>query len=132
MAGIAPASSWTCVRRDGLMAGRWPWRQAPASAAPRPVAPAAAAGPSTVAAQAEFLRTAKVVRSRSIGKGVTAPQRLTLTDGTVTHDAAFQSVNERKSQADFGDQAASSSTSPTPTTSTSPPTPSPACWASTG
>jgi hypothetical protein len=55
-----------------------------------------------VAAQAEFLRTAKVIRSRSISGGVTIPQRLTLTDGTVTHDAAFQAVNERKSQADFG------------------------------
>ena len=57
-----------------------------------------------MAAQTEFLTNAKVVRSRSIGKGVTAPQRLTLTDGTVTHDAAFQSVNERKSQADFGNR----------------------------
>jgi hypothetical protein len=55
-----------------------------------------------VAAQAEFLRSAKVVRSRTISKGVTAPQRLTLTDGTVTHDAAFQSVYERRAQADFG------------------------------
>ena len=32
------------------------------------------------------------------------PQRLTLTDGAVTHDAAFQSVDERKSQADFGNR----------------------------
>ena len=55
-----------------------------------------------VAAQAEFLRTAKVVRSRTLSKGVTAPQRLTLSDGTVTHDAAFQSVFEQRTQADFG------------------------------
>jgi hypothetical protein len=55
-----------------------------------------------VAAQAEFLRTAKVVRSRTISKGVTAPQRLTLTDGQLTHDAAFQSIYERRAQADFG------------------------------
>ncbi|MGD9902321.1 MAG: hypothetical protein AB7U83_02530 [Vicinamibacterales bacterium] len=54
------------------------------------------------AAQAEFLRTARVVRSRSIGRGVTVPLRLTLTDGTLTHDAAFQSVYERRAQADFG------------------------------
>lgn len=66
-------------------------------------APAAAAPPVLdLAAQAEFLRTAKVVRSRTISRGVTAPQRLTLTDGTVTHDAAFQSIYERRSQADFG------------------------------
>ena len=44
--------------------------------------------------QAEFLRTARVVSSAPIGKGVTRPFRLTLTDGTLTHDAAFQSVDE--------------------------------------
>jgi hypothetical protein len=65
-------------------------------------APAAPAPVLDVAAQAEFLRSAKVVRSRTIGKGVTAPQRLTLSDGTVTHDAAFQSVEEQRTQADFG------------------------------
>lgn len=66
-------------------------------------APAATAPPVLdLAAQAEFLRTAKVVRSRTISRGVTAPQRLTLTNGTVTHDAAFQSIYERRSQADFG------------------------------
>jgi len=42
-----------------------------------------------------FLSTAKVVKSRDIGKGVTHPLRLTLTDGPLTHDAAFQSVDER-------------------------------------
>ena len=66
-------------------------------------APAATAPPVLdLAAQAEFLRTSKVVRSRTISRGVTAPQRLTLTNGTVTHDAAFQSIYERRSQADFG------------------------------
>ena len=65
---------------------------------PAPVAPPIL----DVAAQAEFLRTAKVVRSRTISRGVTAPQRLTLSDGTVTHDAAFQSVDEQRTQADFG------------------------------
>lgn len=52
--------------------------------------------------QAEFLRTAKVVRSRTLSTGVTSPYRLTLSDGTVTHDAAFQSIDERRNQADFG------------------------------
>lgn len=42
----------------------------------------------------QFLLTAKVVKSRDIGKGVTRPVRLTLSDGTLTHDAAFQSVDE--------------------------------------
>ncbi len=53
-------------------------------------------------AQAEFLRTAKIVRSVELSTGVTRPYRLTLTDGTVTHDASFQSVNERATQANFG------------------------------
>ncbi len=54
------------------------------------------------AAQAEFLRTAKVIRSRQLSSGVTSPYRLTLDAGGVVHDAAFQSINERRMQADFG------------------------------
>ena len=46
--------------------------------------------------QAEFLKTARIVSSAPIGKGVTKPQRLTLTNGTLTHDAAFQSVDEQR------------------------------------
>jgi hypothetical protein len=44
----------------------------------------------------EFLKTAKVVNFRQLGKGITHPWRLTLSDGKLTHDAAFQSVDERK------------------------------------
>jgi hypothetical protein len=78
--------------------GDWVRAQAPA-----PVAPggAPAAGLER-AAQVEFLRTAKVIRSQTLSTGVTSPFRLTLTDGTVTHDAAFQTVNERATQANFG------------------------------
>lgn len=66
--------------------------------------PAAATAPPELdpAAQVTFLRTAKVVRSRQLSTGVTSPYRLTLSDGVVTHDAAFQSVDERRAQADFG------------------------------
>ncbi|MGH9350070.1 MAG: hypothetical protein ACRD26_22680 [Vicinamibacterales bacterium] len=46
--------------------------------------------------QAHFLRTARIVKSTPIGKGVTRPYRLTLTDGTLTHDAAFQSVDQQR------------------------------------
>jgi hypothetical protein len=46
--------------------------------------------------QADFLRTARIVKAQEIGKGVTRPFRLTLTNGTITHDAAFQSVDERR------------------------------------
>lgn len=44
----------------------------------------------------DFLLTAKVIRSRDTSKGVTSPKRLTLTNGTLTHDAAFQAIDERQ------------------------------------
>jgi hypothetical protein len=44
----------------------------------------------------QFLLTAKVVASKQSGKGVTNPWRLTLSDGTVTHDASFQPINVEK------------------------------------
>jgi hypothetical protein len=44
------------------------------------------------------LLTAKVVKSRHTSKGITDPWRLTLTDGTVTHDASFQAVDEHKAK----------------------------------
>ena len=44
----------------------------------------------------QFLRTAKVVKSEQSKKGITNPWRLTLTDGTVTHDASFQAVDIHK------------------------------------
>jgi hypothetical protein len=43
-----------------------------------------------------FLLTAKVINSRDTPKGLTHPRRLTLTDGKLTHDAAFQPVDEFK------------------------------------
>ncbi|MCC7177237.1 MAG: hypothetical protein IT177_02505 [Acidobacteria bacterium] len=49
----------------------------------------------TVDEQLAFLKTARVVNARPIGKGVTGALRLTLTDGVVTHDASFQSVDDR-------------------------------------
>lgn len=42
----------------------------------------------------EFLLTATVVKRQDLGKGVTRPVRLTLTNGTLTHDAVFSSVDE--------------------------------------
>lgn len=59
---------------------------------------AAAAGEPSLSRgqQAEFLRKARVVKAVPIGKGVTKPFRLTLTDGTITHDAAFQSVDQTR------------------------------------
>jgi hypothetical protein len=45
----------------------------------------------------QFLLTAKVVDSRPAGKGITNTWRLTLSDGTLTHDAHFQPIDEHKS-----------------------------------
>lgn len=42
-----------------------------------------------------FLRTAKIINEKASSKGVTHPWRLTLTDGSITHDASFQSIDER-------------------------------------
>src|SRR5437762_2522723 len=42
----------------------------------------------------QFLLTAKVVKSEHTKKGITDPWRLTLTDGTLTHDASFQAIDE--------------------------------------
>ena len=44
----------------------------------------------------QFLLTAKVVASKRSTTGVTMPWRLTLSDGTVTHDASYQDVDEHK------------------------------------
>jgi len=49
----------------------------------------------------QFLLTAKVVNSRESKKGVTHTLRLTLSDGTVTHDASFQAVDEHKTEVRF-------------------------------
>jgi hypothetical protein len=44
----------------------------------------------------QFLASARIVKGKDAAKGVTRPVRLTLTDGTVTHDALFSSIDERK------------------------------------
>jgi len=51
----------------------------------------------------EFLLNAKVIASKQTGKGITNPWKLTLTDGTVTHDASFQPVDEHKAKMEFSD-----------------------------
>ena len=44
----------------------------------------------------EFLRTAKIVSEKSARKGITDTQRVTLTDGKLTHDASVQRLDEHK------------------------------------
>jgi len=60
------------------------------------------AQPLTKAAMQEFMLTADVVASEQIGKGVTNPWRLTLSDGTFSHDVAFQSVNQKRDRQRLG------------------------------
>jgi hypothetical protein len=50
----------------------------------------------------QFLQTADIVKSKQSGKGVTHPWRLTLSNGTITHDASFQAVDEHKQKMDLG------------------------------
>jgi hypothetical protein len=49
-----------------------------------------------------FLKDAKVIRTRTTSKGVTAPKRLTLSDGNIEHDAVFQAVDEHKMVMNLG------------------------------
>ena len=64
---------------------------------------AAAPAPQLTAEQIKhFLKSAKIIRSRTTNKGVTAPKRLTLSDGVITHDAIFQSVDEKQMVANLG------------------------------
>lgn len=44
----------------------------------------------------EFLTKAKIVQSKEAKKGVTGTSRVTLTDGTITHDASVQTLDESK------------------------------------
>jgi len=57
----------------------------------------------TVEQKREFLLNAEVKRARTTSEGITSPYRLTLTDGKITHDALFQSINERRPSKKFRD-----------------------------
>jgi hypothetical protein len=57
----------------------------------------AADAPSLTSAQKEeFLRTARIVSEKDSKKGITNTRRVTLSDGTVTHDASVQRIDEHK------------------------------------
>jgi hypothetical protein len=56
--------------------------------------------PLTPEQQRAFLLSAEIVSSRLAGKGITGSLRLTLSDGRITHDAGFQSIEERASVED--------------------------------
>jgi hypothetical protein len=61
-----------------------------------PVAPPAAT-PSDAQIE-EFLLHARIVKTRGVSKGITGTVRATLSDGTLTHDAQIQTVDERMAQ----------------------------------
>jgi hypothetical protein len=72
--------------------------------APARQAQATAAAPApelTLEQMKDFLKTARVIRTRSTTKGITAPRRVTLSNGTVTHDAVFQAIDEHKMTAEL-------------------------------
>ncbi len=56
----------------------------------------------TVEQMKEFLLKAKVIKEKQTPKGITAPSRLTMTDGVITHDAGFQTIDESKHKMEFG------------------------------
>jgi hypothetical protein len=63
-----------------------------------PGAPATAPAKVTLslAEQEQFLKKAKVIRTRGVSVGITGTQRATLSDGVLTHDASIQTVDEYK------------------------------------
>jgi hypothetical protein len=71
--------------------------QEPAPAAP-PAQPSATAPKLTDAQIEDFLLHAKVIKTKSAKKGVTASLRATLTDGTLTHDAHIQDIDQHQQQ----------------------------------
>jgi hypothetical protein len=65
---------------------------------PAPAPPPTSAPKLTDAQMEQFLLHAKVMKTHSASKGVTASLRATLSDGTMTHDAQIQSVDEHQQQ----------------------------------
>jgi hypothetical protein len=72
--------------------------QAAAEPAAQTTAPSSVAAALSDAQMEEFLKNGKILRVKGVSKGVTGTVRATLTDGTLTHDAQIQTVDERKAQ----------------------------------
>jgi hypothetical protein len=82
----------------GLVLALLPVRARGEQEAPPPAASAAQiAAPELSRDQIRhFLETAPIIKGKTTAKGVTRPMRVTLSDGTLTHDAAFSTVDEHK------------------------------------
>lgn len=60
-----------------------------------PASPSSAARPSlSLAEQEKFLRDAPLIKVKYAKKGITGTQRATLSDGTLTHDASVQTIDD--------------------------------------
>jgi hypothetical protein len=77
----------------GLTIGAWPAAAQTAATAPAPEL--------SVEQIKTFLKSAKVVKATTTQKGVTAPRRLTLSDGVITHDAVFQAIDDHQNVANL-------------------------------
>ncbi len=69
--------------------------------AERQAAPSSATEPLSPDRIEQFLTTAEIKGGKLIGKGVTSPWRLTLSDGVLTHDAAFQAIDRERDNVRF-------------------------------
>ena len=81
------------------------WSPATAMAVPMPQAPPAVATPAPALTDeqiAQFLQNAKILKTKGIGTGVTGAVRATLSDGTLTHDAQIQKIDEKKAEFNAG------------------------------
>jgi len=58
------------------------------------------AGPAALSLEQkeEFLKKAEVTRTHAASKGITGTKRATLSDGSLTHDASIQTIDERKAE----------------------------------
>src|SRR5882762_1357044 len=110
----ARRSDWCCLFARPGSTVRVNSRRAPMQELPRPwarflfvvlacvmlpfAAHAADDAPLTKEQIKQFLQTAEIIKSKPSSKGVTHPWRLTLSNGSITHDASFQSIDEHKSE----------------------------------
>jgi len=76
-------TSWLSVALLSLLAAPCLWPQAQPQMTPEQMG--------------NFLKTAKILKTKPASKGTTGTLRATLSDGTLTHDAHVQSIDESKS-----------------------------------
>ena len=73
-----------------------PSAQAPTLSTPAAPSPAVAATSLDFEAREKFLASARIIKEKPAPKGTTNTRRLTLSDGSLTHDASVQTIDEAK------------------------------------